>query len=107
MRQVRHHHLVSLIQIGKFDFNKCAASSISNDFLARVRHTCKLSSTLGQIPRDPANFLRDLLDFVVLIILEQCALGKNNVNNALTYGITALFSFFFLFCFTVVTVRWR
>ena len=24
--------------------------------------------------------MRDLLDFVVLIILEQCALGKNNVK---------------------------
>ena len=33
---------------------------------------------------NPAGFevrdLRDLLDFVVLIILEQCALGKNNVK---------------------------
>ena len=42
--------------------------------------------------------LRDLLDFVVLIILEQYALGKNNVKlNSKNILFTTLFAKFYKF----------
>ena len=41
--------------------------------------------------------LRDLRDFVVLMVLEQCALGKNDVQlNSKNILLNTFYKFFFL-----------